>query len=141
MNTKHCKKCNKILNVESFNKNSKKKDGLQTQCRDCQNSNNRNHYARNKEVYKSNSRKWKFERKKVFYTWLKTKQCVDCGISDIRVLEFDHVRGKKSFDISRKISGLLFEELKKEISKCDIVCSNCHKIRTAERENWYKFLD
>ncbi|TXH11888.1 MAG: hypothetical protein E6R04_00220 [Spirochaetes bacterium] len=29
----------------------------------------------------------------------------NCGNDDIRVLEFDHVRGKKKYNISRMISG------------------------------------
>ena len=63
--------------------------------------------------------------------------CADCKKRHpYYVQEFDHIasRGKKSFnisDISRKTINikLLFAEL----AKCEIVCSNCHKIRTYKR--------
>lgn len=65
--------------------------------------------------------------------------CMDCGIKDPRVLEFDHrLNENKKFDISRAVSGSTrsWNLIKQEIDKCDIVCSNCHKIRTMTRGNY-----
>lgn len=63
--------------------------------------------------------------------------CKDCGETDIVVLEFDHLRDKE-FDIGNgKLRGT--QKLLEEINKCDIVCANCHRRRTAKRAgNWYK---
>ena len=63
--------------------------------------------------------------------------CVDCGNTDPRVLEFDHI-GVKAMDISRAIRNCWSEEnLLKEITQCEVVCANCHRIRTADRaETW-----
>ena len=65
--------------------------------------------------------------------------CIDCGTTDPRVLEFDHrVSEEKSFDISRAVSGSTrsWRLIEEEIKKCDIVCSNCHRIRTLTRGNY-----
>ena len=65
--------------------------------------------------------------------------CVDCGNTDIRVLEFDHLpSNKKLFGISGNRVGIA--RLKEEIKKCDVVCANCHRIRTVERRQvcWRK---
>jgi len=60
--------------------------------------------------------------------YLQSHPCVDCGNSDIRVLEFDHVRGEKKFCVG--MQGLMtIECLLEEIAKCDVRCANCHKIR------------
>jgi hypothetical protein len=70
--------------------------------------------------------------------YLKQHNCVDCGESNPVVLEFDHLpEFNKSFDIGRAVgsSGRSWESIQKEILKCDVVCSNCHKIRTAIRKN------
>jgi hypothetical protein len=57
---------------------------------------------------------------------------MDCGEKDVRVLEFDHVRGKKGFDIGNwRCFGML--RLLEEIAKCDVVCANCHLIRGWQR--------
>ena len=59
--------------------------------------------------------------------------------SDIRVLEFDHVRGEKSGNISEMIaSGHSIARLQTEIEKCDVVCANCHRIRTGDRGGWFR---
>lgn len=67
------------------------------------------------------------------------KSCVDCGYSNILALEFDHREPtEKNFTISTFVSKSFaspkrFELLRKEIEKCDVVCSNCHTIRTARK--------
>ena len=68
---------------------------------------------------------------------LKESSCKDCGSKDPRVLEFDHL-GDKSFNVSRAVSGSTrsWKLIQEEINKCDIVCANCHRIRTQERGNY-----
>jgi len=59
--------------------------------------------------------------------------CVDCGINNHIILDFDHLRDKK-YNISRMIhDGFSWKAIKKEIEKCEIVCANCHRIRTYNR--------
>lgn len=59
--------------------------------------------------------------------------CKDCGEKDWRVLDFDHVRGEKSYNISNHTRySLTVEDLKKEVRKCEIRCANCHRIKTHE---------
>jgi ribosomal protein L37E len=66
--------------------------------------------------------------------------CVDCGFSDIRALQFDHVRGTKSGEISQMIRrGVSERVLREEISKCEVRCANCHMIVTTQRRatDWH----
>ena len=59
--------------------------------------------------------------------------CVDCGINNHIILDFDHLRDKK-YNISRMVhDGFSWKAIKKEIAKCQIVCANCHRIRTYNR--------
>lgn len=59
--------------------------------------------------------------------------CVDCGIKNHIVLDFDHLRDKK-YNISRMIhDGFSWKAIKKEIEKCEVVCANCHRVRTYMR--------
>jgi hypothetical protein len=47
-------------------------------------------------------------------------------------MQFDHVRGEKEFGIAKalaKCGQITLEELRAEIAKCDVVCSNCHALR------------
>lgn len=59
--------------------------------------------------------------------------CTDCKQSfPYYVLDFDHVRGEKLFDLSG-CKGWYWEAIEAEIAKCDVVCANCHRERTHQR--------
>lgn len=55
----------------------------------------------------------------------KTECCV-CGESDSCCLEFHHLHDKL-FNISKDSKNVSTKQLLKELSKCIVVCSNCHK--------------
>jgi len=55
--------------------------------------------------------------------------CQNCGITDYRVLEFHHVNSReKSFPISTACACRSWKSLLHEISKCNVLCKNCHAI-------------
>jgi len=49
-------------------------------------------------------------------------------------MDFDHVKGKKTTEISTLMrSGYSLERIKKEVAKCEVVCACCHRVRTLKR--------
>ncbi len=80
---------------------------------------------------KNDPRKKRFHERNRNYKddYKRSHPCVDCGNSDIRVLEFDHVRGIKLLTIANT-SSFSFSRLVEEIDKCDVRCANCHRIKT-----------
>ena len=64
----------------------------------------------------------------------KQSPCMDCGGSYPHyVMDFDHRPGvDKRFEMSQS-KDFSKDTIQKEIDKCDLVCSNCHRIRTYER--------
>jgi hypothetical protein len=66
--------------------------------------------------------------------------CMDCGYNDIAdVLEFDHRPDEvKLFEVG-KADLYGWEMILAEIKKCDVVCANCHRIRTVKRRDQFKF--
>jgi hypothetical protein len=73
---------------------------------------------------------------------LKSQPCTDCGVSYPHyVMDFDHVRGEKKFNVSSVISSFKSKQrVLDEIAKCEVVCSNCHRTRTwiRQREKFTK---
>jgi hypothetical protein len=60
------------------------------------------------------------------------RPCMDCGQSfPFPCMDFDHVRGVKKKDVS---SCNTLATVKTEIAKCDVVCANCHRLRTYIRQ-------
>jgi len=61
--------------------------------------------------------------------------CLDCKISyPYYMMDFDHVRGTKQANVAELINTLSKKRIDLEIAKCEIVCSNCHRIRTHYRK-------
>lgn len=61
-------------------------------------------------------------------------RCYDCGGTFPHyVMEFDHCRGDKTSTVSGLVSHCTLTKILKEIGKCDVVCANCHRIRTHKR--------
>ncbi len=58
--------------------------------------------------------------------------CADCGRRFLTcVMEFDHRDpSDKRYDMNLIAGRVKFSTLLEELAKCDIVCSNCHRIRT-----------
>ncbi len=57
--------------------------------------------------------------------------CSDCKKHHhYAVMDFDHARGVKRTELARADT---WKQVFEEIPKCDIVCSNCHRLRTFKR--------
>lgn len=55
-------------------------------------------------------------------------ECQRCGYKKyIGALEFHHINGDKEFGIGNKGHTKSWEKIKKELDKCILLCSNCHK--------------
>lgn len=93
--------------------------------------------ARNREWYKNNrdsvieKNKRNVDKKRNFLkNYLSSHPCVDCGESDYRCLDFDHVNGNKFACVSSMAwRGFKIQTIEKEIDKCVTRCANCHRRR------------
>ena len=64
---------------------------------------------------------------------------MDCGVKyPPYVMDFDHRPGeKKSYHIGVMVNRRFTKKrIQEEIDKCDVVCANCHRVRTATRGQW-----
>ena len=133
MRSKYCYKCG-----------GEKERRAAPYCNKCQRGYNRDDYVKNKAAYiakaRRNNERYQEEIKAWILDYLSTYPCIDCGEKDPVVLEFDH-RGNegKSADISvMKRQKKTLEKIKLEVAKCDVRCANCHRRKTAKKQNWYK---
>lgn len=91
--------------------------------------------ARGREVQKRSRVKWQSELRALL-AQLKSVPCADCkGTFDPVCMDFDH----REPGTKREAVSKLFKRGKKavlaEIAKCDVVCANCHRLRTYRRRN------
>ena len=132
-----CTKCGELKPVDQFPPVRRGQPKLQTWCRDCFAEANARNYRKNHEREKARLLRQVAERRAEVHEkiieYLREHPCVDCGETDVVVLEFDHV-GDKVADISVYAGGgRTWARVKAEIDKCEVRCANCHRRKTRER--------
>lgn len=135
---KRCSNCKEEKSLEEFNKKGFSRDGkerFQSNCRPCDQKISREYYEKNKEKQKKMiyaSKRIRVEKAKEYVKNLKSSTpCMDCGILYPHyVMDFDHQHSKKFLISMAMHDGTSIDKIKNEIEKCEIVCSNCHRIRT-----------
>lgn len=76
-----------------------------------------------------------YERKAAIYEYIQGIKnqlcCADCGEQHPATLQFHHLNSEdKTFTIGDAVNrGFSLDRIKKEISKCIVLCANCHAIR------------
>lgn len=130
---KTCTRCLITKSDDEFNRYHRGQGGLQGYCRECQKA----HYRQNAVRHRANVRRTGAARVRTMRRMMfeaMADGCVDCGNTDIRVLDFDHVRGVKIDSIARMVSNEVgFDILRAELAKCEVRCKNCHAIATFTR--------
>ncbi len=131
-----CGRCGETKPVEEFAWRRKRKLQRDNYCRPCRSAYGREHYLANKQHYIDEAARRKnleLERRTLYLIeFFAANPCTDCGETDPTVLEFDHLRDK-SFNLSGGIRDRNWQSVLDEMAKCEVVCANCHRRRTASR--------
>jgi hypothetical protein len=142
---KICTRCQVEKDLHSFSARKLSKDGRAAWCRDCFKENWRERYYKNHERYRkshntSRSRIREENARKVF-EYLSDHSCVNCGEPDPIVLEFDHRdKSDKIENISNLILDSSWTRIEKEIEKCDVLCANCHRRKSAAQFGYKRHI-
>ena len=114
---KDCKRCDKLLPISDFSvvKSGKRVGKVNSYCRQCMSN-------------QSKERQRELKRKAVEF---KGGFCEDCGkVYHQVVYDFHHKNpSEKDFTISEFKSLKWCKEIEKELDKCVLLCSNCHRLR------------
>ena len=106
----------------------------------------RMYYRRDPKPYKAraaaNNKLTKTQNRERLRDFFRNAKCMDCGIRDFAVLELDHRDPRhKRDDVSNLVrQSHCWTTIAKEIAKCDVVCANCHRKRTARSFDWRKLF-
>jgi 5-methylcytosine-specific restriction endonuclease McrA len=145
-----CSACSRNLDISYFFWKNKKKKKRHTQCKDCYKKKRKEKYASYYQRKSGEYRKRAIERrnrikkenKEKMLLLISGKHCVDCGEKDPVTLDFHHTDSKtKTKTVSKFMAdGASWNIILKEIEKCKLICSNCHRKRTAKQFGNYKLL-
>ncbi|MFP5299115.1 MAG: hypothetical protein ACLGHL_09030 [Actinomycetota bacterium] len=141
-----CSRCGETKTEDDFAWHRKAAGRRDSYCRPCRSAYKKEHYAKNKKRYLRQAKRWKErqirERMEWIVQYLEEHPCVDCGESDVIVLQFDHVSStaSKLFNIGDAVRHRRWQEVLDEIEKCEIRCANCHRRVTSSRAGSKRWL-
>jgi len=128
-NLRYCKKCDshKPQTIEYWHKRKSRKDGWEFYCKECVQKTTLANYNKNKEKWNKTTRKNKKLQRQRINEYKNSLNCLKCGESRNWLLDFHHKDpNQKDFQISQG-ERYGWEKVKKEIEKCIVLCSNCHR--------------
>ena len=132
-----CSRCGELKAVDEFAWRRTRRGQRDSFCRPCRSAYGKEHYQANKQRYIDQARirtqARRLERTKLLLDYFVKHPCTDCGEVDPVVLEFDHLSGDKLFNVAEALSWRTWNAILEEIEKCEVVCANCHRRRTAQR--------
>jgi len=136
---KKCTKCDMNLSIFAFGKRTASKDGRKFVCRSCEKKVRRHNYIKYKERISKENKRGHKKRKQTFYNNIREYlnlskeerfECEVCDYQNILHAPFDwhHVVPKnKLYEISAMVRHTK-TKLFKELDKCVLLCSNCHRL-------------
>jgi hypothetical protein len=120
--SRKCYRCGELKPAQDFAWRRKAKGQRDSFCRPCRSAYGKEHYAANRAVYIERARLQKeallLERTQYLLGYFERHPCVDCGEDDPVVLEFDHLRDKRS-SIGQELVRRSWSSILAEIEKCE----------------------
>lgn len=118
--TLHCRYCGQRKLLDEFYRHPTDPMRKRSRCRDCSRAHQLEYLRERIEFLRA----YKIER-----------GCMDCGYADHWcALDLDHRPGEiKLYEPATLKAVPSWEAIHAELAKCDVVCANCHRIRTNQR--------
>jgi hypothetical protein len=135
-----CQKCGEAKPLSDFPKTRK---WHYKRCKNCLNAYNRAFRAsrEGRYAYPDKEREYRRQRRTHAMEFMRAQKegraCKDCGgVFHHSAMDFDHLSDDKVDDVAKLAAARVSDEtILAEIAKCDLVCANCHRIRTWKRSH------
>lgn len=126
---KKCTKCKKEKSIENYSFRKKSKGTFSSICKSCHSENRKRHYRLNRGKIRNQTLLWRKNYSEWFKNLKKKLKCSLCEEKESCCLEFHHLdSSKKETEVSNAIKlGWSKKRVLKEIEKCAVLCSNCHR--------------
>lgn len=130
---KRCGRCRRERPLTDFHRF---RDGYQPWCKACKSEYAAEYYVRNRVKRVEYNRRQRQEAAAWYLELKKGRPCADCGgVFHPAAMQWDHPPGaEKVAHVAELYRGSRTRVLK-EIAKCELVCANCHAVRTYERRH------
>jgi hypothetical protein len=141
---KKCIHCFEVKSLDEFIKDKRRPDGRGSICKPCRRVECARDYRKRKASIRASNvdyiERMAVEKRQLMVDWYRANPCSDCGETDIRVLQADHIDPtQKKYNIAFLLSrGFGVAALVEELEKCRSLCANCHMRHTAEQFGFWR---
>ena len=128
-----CARCGEWKTIDQFHVS---RTGQFSYCRHCRNAYDRQYYdARGRPARLARNRAHNNAARAWMASLKEGVPCTDCGeVLPAWVMHWDHLPAfEKNGDISVMVQSRTREAVLHELKKCELVCANCHVMRTVVR--------
>jgi len=142
---KICTKCLVQKDLSNFDPRPNRPSKYDSHCKECKykvkiqwEKDNKDHVSKRRtklrkekpNIYIAMDQR-RHDKRRDFINKLKDVPCMDCNGRFLSfVMHFDHRDPKTKIESISRMHSCSLEMIKNEIAKCDIVCANCHAVRT-----------
>ena len=125
--------CGRRKPLDEFHRDTR--HGHQARCKLCRREYDRAYQARNAEKRRRQAKERRKRLVALNHTMKASMSCADCGGSfHPAAMEWDHLPGEEKLDdISTLARTGKTRQFHRELEKCELVCANCHAVRSFER--------
>jgi hypothetical protein len=130
---KLCRRCGELLPAGAFHRRGSQ--GTQAWCKPCRKEYDRAYHARTRALRLQQKKRWRKEFTDSYRRLKSNTPCADCGgLFHHAAMQWDHLPGTEKV---AELSTLFRKGNKRafllELAKCELVCSNCHAVRSFQR--------
>lgn len=131
--SRHCAMCGETKPADQFHRS---RTGQFSYCRECRCTYDRRYYAEHGRTARRARQRARIAAARTWMNSLKRDiPCTDCRETfPPYVMHWDHLPGYTKVDeIGSMVGSFRREAILAEIAKCELVCANCHVMRTVAR--------
>jgi hypothetical protein len=136
-----CGRCGELKPIDEFAWRRERRCRRDSMCAPCRSAYGGEHYLANRQKYIATEARRKRARAEArtrfLVEYFHEHPCADCGEADPLVLEVDPLRDTP-LEVTNQFATWNWEEILDEIARCEIVCANCHRPRTARRAGYLR---
>ena len=125
-----CSSCQQEKPEEDFYFKNSARGIRHARCKVCAKASSKQHYRRNRKTVIQKNVARQAKQYTVDKSWIESLQlaCTQCGEDHPAVLDFHHTDPTtKEFTVSKMMGKYSRRRIEKEITKCVVLCSNCHR--------------
>jgi hypothetical protein len=129
---KRCGLCGEVKPLEAFHRRG---GSRQTWCKPCRRRYDAEYHRRRRELRVAQARERRADQIEWFRALKENRPCAECGgVFHHAAMHWDHQPGfEKLSEVSSMVHRTSRSRILAEIAKCELVCANCHAVRSFQQ--------